>query len=140
MARNRSRVRSRASAAAGPPAKPQTQQAYFSPSWNRLPLEGVVAYMPTFHGSLPKPAQLPEMLDLARRLSKDFPHLRVDLYLAKGKIKVGELTLVPGNGKIRFVNPLADVTVGQLFRNPHLNLEDTFLGTSVQQGAVHAAE
>ena len=49
--------------------------------------------------SYPKPESLAEMVDIAKRLSKDFPYVRVDLYAIKEKIFFGELTFTP-NGNI----------------------------------------
>src|SRR5690606_5437831 len=39
-----------------------------------------------------KPKNFEEMIEIARILSKDFPHVRVDLYNIDGKIVFGELT------------------------------------------------
>ena len=51
-------------------------------------------------GSLyPKPECLAEMVDIAKRLSEDFPYVRVDLYAVQDKIFFGELTFTP-NGNI----------------------------------------
>lgn len=40
----------------------------------------------------PKPMQFETMKILARKLSSDIPHLRVDFYEVGGKVYVGELT------------------------------------------------
>lgn len=42
-----------------------------------------------------RPADLSEMLKIARRLSEDFEFVRVDLYDIDGKIRFGELTFSP---------------------------------------------
>ena len=49
-----------------------------------------------------KPELFDEMIDISKKLSKNIPHLRVDLYLCNGKIYVGELTFFhwSGFGKI----------------------------------------
>lgn len=39
-----------------------------------------------------KPVQFEKMVELAERISKGFPHLRIDFYEANGKIFVGEFT------------------------------------------------
>lgn len=41
---------------------------------------------------LPPPTQLKEMLEIARKLSKGIPHVRVDLYSIRGTIYFGEFT------------------------------------------------
>lgn len=43
-----------------------------------------------------KPAELDQLIDMARKLSKGFPMVRVDFYVDKGRIYVGELTFSPG--------------------------------------------
>lgn len=51
-----------------------------------------------------KPPQAEEMLSIAQRLAYNFPyHIRVDLYLAQGRIYVGELTFYDdaGYGEIK---------------------------------------
>ena len=50
----------------------------------------------------PAPAKLPRMLEMADRVAKDFPILRVDFYLAEGRIMIGELTHCPAAGYTRF--------------------------------------
>lgn len=47
---------------------------------------------------IPKPANLSEMLEVAARLSKAFPQVRVDLYNTNGKIYFGELTFTSYGG------------------------------------------
>lgn len=48
--------------------------------------------------TLPKPERMEEMFDIARKLSKDIPFVRVDLYCEQGKIYFGELTFFPQSG------------------------------------------
>lgn len=45
-----------------------------------------------------KPKNFDRMLEIARILSEDFPHVRVDLYNIDGKIYFGELTFYNGSG------------------------------------------
>lgn len=49
-----------------------------------------------------KPLVLDTMLEIARKLSQDFPFVRVDTYVVEDKVYVGELTWLPqgGTGKI----------------------------------------
>jgi len=51
---------------------------------------------------LPKPENLEQMLEIAGKLSKEFPILRVDLYNIKGKIYFGELTFTSLGGMMNF--------------------------------------
>lgn len=55
------------------------------------------------HGKiLTKPENLDKMLELAKKLSKGFPILRVDLYNIEGKIFFGELTFTSQGGMMDF--------------------------------------
>lgn len=48
--------------------------------------------------SIPKPACLNQMLDIASRLSQPFEEVRADFYVIKGKPVIGELTFTAGYG------------------------------------------
>lgn len=45
-----------------------------------------------------KPSTFDEMVDIARKLSKGIPFIRVDLYCINGKVYFSELTIYPGGG------------------------------------------
>lgn len=55
---------------------------------------------------------MPEMINLAERIGKDFPMVRVDLYDIRGKIVLSELTFTPGGGLIQFKPIQADKKLG----------------------------
>ncbi len=59
-----------------------------------------------------------EMLDLAQKLAADFYFLRVDLYLVKGKLFVGELTNYPTNCVIHFEPRHMDEVIGRMTEDP----------------------
>lgn len=50
------------------------------------------------HGEILKPLNYDLMIDYAKRLSSDFPFVRVDLYNVNGKIYISELTFFPTGG------------------------------------------
>ncbi|MDE7159354.1 MAG: hypothetical protein K2O24_00715 [Muribaculaceae bacterium] len=54
---------------------------------------------------LPRPKNLERMLEVAARLSKEFPILRVDLYNIDGKIYFGELTFTSLGGMMNYYTP-----------------------------------
>lgn len=49
-----------------------------------------------------KPGNFDEMINIAERLSEDFPHVRVDLYNIRGKIVFGELTFYSASGYVNY--------------------------------------
>lgn len=68
---------------------------FYDPSWNRVEL--TVKY-PAGRTPDPRPAQLEKMLEVARRLSRPFQSIRVDMYANDFMVKVGELTNCHGGG------------------------------------------
>lgn len=70
--------------------------------WNAHP-EYCVFTSEYRHGKLlPRPKNLEEMLDVARKLSVGFPILRVDMYNIDGRIYFGELTFTSQGGMMDF--------------------------------------
>ena len=65
-----------------------------------------------------KPAALEQMVEMARKFSQDFHHVRADLYYTHGKIYFGELTFAKGAGFGR-IEPLSfDVKMGGWLKLP----------------------
>ena len=51
---------------------------------------------------IPKPKNLEQMLEIAQKLSKPFPVVRVDLYNLDGRIVFGEMTFTSLGGLMNF--------------------------------------
>ncbi len=60
-----------------------------------------------------KPQEFTKMLYIAEKLSKDFPHVRVDLYNIRGKIYFGELTFYDASGYVDYGD--FDIVLGKNF-------------------------
>lgn len=84
---------------------------FYTTSWERV---NVTTDHEQFDTLYPKPSNLQEMLDVARKLSADFPFVRVDLYNVDGKIYFGELTFYPWTGYVQFTPDDFDYTLGKL--------------------------
>lgn len=65
-----------------------------------------------------KPSAWGEMLDISRRLSQGFCHVRVDLYYTHGKIYFGELTFTKSAGFGKIEPYEFDVKMGDWMRLP----------------------
>ena len=52
-----------------------------------------------------KPQNYDKMIEIAKRLSEDFPFVRVDLYNVEGRIIFGELTFYPASGYLEKIEP-----------------------------------
>ncbi len=63
-----------------------------------------------------RPVNLDKMLEIAKKLSKDFDYLRVDLYSIDDNVYIGELTHYPGSGVERFTPESLDFQFGQYFK------------------------
>lgn len=63
----------------------------------------------------PIPENYERMVEIARQLSSDFPHVRVDLYNVEGKIIFGELTFYDGSGYMSYDPDSFDIEMGRLF-------------------------
>ncbi|MDP3949104.1 ATP-grasp fold amidoligase family protein [Microbacterium sp.] len=63
------------------------------------------------------PSRLKDMLRIASQLASEFDFVRVDLYLVKGQIYFGELTVYPGGGLSRWPASL-DTELGSLWNLP----------------------
>ena len=73
--------------------------------------------------SIEKPDGLAEMLEVAKKLSADFPFVRVDLYWVNNKVYFGELTYYPWTGYVQFTPDQFDFTLGKQFVLPNQRLE-----------------
>ncbi len=73
---------------------------YYDMKWQKLPFAKKVHHL--VEGDIPKPENFEEMVEVVKKLSADFPFVRVDLYNLDGKIVFGEMTFYPGDGRIQF--------------------------------------
>ncbi len=79
-------------------------ECFYDRDWRKQPW--VMVYRP-YEGSIPRPANLAEMITVAERLSAGHPFLRVDLYDTCGRVVFGELTLFPHSGwNVRLPDPI----------------------------------
>lgn len=62
-----------------------------------------------------RPENLQDMLEIAAKLSEDFPFARIDLYSVKGNIYFGEITFYPWSGYMEFEPDEFDFVLGEKF-------------------------
>ncbi len=85
------------------------RQDLMTAAWERMP--GRTAYPPS--DTAPgRPAELAEMLAVAEQLSAGLDFIRIDLYLYKGAVKLGEITVYPNRGLHWFEPAALDVALG----------------------------
>ena len=68
----------------------------YTPDWKLI--DAFILYPNDPKHDIPAPEVLPQMLDIASRLSRGFPFVRIDLYVIKDKIYFGEFTFHHGGG------------------------------------------
>jgi hypothetical protein len=61
---------------------------------------------------------LDKMVEITKKLSKQFPFVRCDLYDCYGKVYFGELTFYPGKGIERFSPQKTDIDIGAMLSLP----------------------
>lgn len=65
-----------------------------------------------------KPIKFDEMVEVCRKLSKDIPFLRVDLYEINGQVYFSELTFSPCSGLMPFKEQRHDLEMGKMLNLP----------------------
>ena len=88
---------------------------YCDVNLQRLPFTSL---NPNSQGELKVPDELPQLISFAETLSAGIPHLRVDTYLADGKIYFGELTFFHNTGLGEFDPPEWDKILGDWITLP----------------------
>lgn len=88
---------------------------YFDRDFNHLEF---IQSHPMSDKPIAKPQNYDEMLNIAESLSKNIPHVRVDLYNCNGKILFGEMTFYHYGGMIKFHPEEWDYTFGSWLSLP----------------------
>lgn len=92
-----------------------TKFDFFDLNWNHLPFK---QGHPNTTRQIPCPKNFEKMIELASKLSKGFPHVRVDLYNCNGKIYFGEMTFYHYSGMVPFCPAEWDAKFGKLIKLP----------------------
>lgn len=89
---------------------------YYDMSFNLLPIH---RKWPNNALVLRRPTKFEEMINVARKLSKGIPHVRIDLYEVKGQIYLSEYTFYDWGGLIDFDNNEWNLKLGDWIKLPH---------------------
>lgn len=81
---------------------------FFTDEWTHLDMKRPGHRNP----DVERPEKLQEMLELAKKLSKDIPFVRTDFYTVHGKVYFGELTFYPASGLSSFFPKEYDEILG----------------------------
>ncbi|MEL5899099.1 ATP-grasp fold amidoligase family protein [Clostridium sporogenes] len=88
----------------------------YDPSWNLMPF-GRPNHLNS-NTTILKPKNFDKMVQLAEKLSRDIPFVRVDFYETNGRLYFGELTFYPGAGFEEFNPESYDYLLGSWIRLP----------------------
>ena len=88
----------------------------YDKDWHLIEME--IQYPKDASHVIPRPEKLEEMLQLARTLAKDIPHVRADFYSINGALYWGELTFCHGAGMEHFKPETWNEKLGKLIVLP----------------------
>lgn len=91
---------------------------FYDTEWTLMPFVGLNPKCKNGDTPQPKPINLDIMLDICKKLSKDIPFVRVDLYEINQHVYFGELTFFPASGFGRFTPSEWDKILGDLIVLP----------------------
>lgn len=94
----------------------QTKFDYYTCEWEHLTVKNHYA---NSSGELPRPAELEQILEMSRKLSEGFPHVRVDFYIEEGRIIFGEMTFFHFSGNQPFEPFQYDIDFGKYLTLPY---------------------
>lgn len=91
---------------------------FYDLDWNKMDVK--YGHHPNC-GKVPKPKHYEEMKVIARKLSKDFPFVRVDFFDTNEKLYMAELTFNPGGGFVPYYPESFNKKMGDMFILPYID-------------------
>ena len=93
---------------------------FYDMEWNLMPFVGLNPFIQLNNGSIPveKPGCLDTMIDICKKLNKDIPFTRTDLYIINNKPYFGEITFFPAAGIGKFTPDEWNYRLGDLIKLP----------------------
>ena len=99
--------------------KKNLKMSFYDLKWNKL---NYVYSFQRNNETAPKPKNLDLLIQLSEKLSKGFPHVRVDFYILNdGTIKFGEMTFTSYSGLCKWDPPEINLYLGNLIKLPSKN-------------------
>ena len=71
---------------------------FYDMQWVHMPFVGLNPIVKNGLNPVEKPGQLNTMIEICKKLAKNIPFVRIDLYLINNKIFFGEITFFPASG------------------------------------------
>lgn len=101
--------------------KEETKFDFYDMEFNHLPFENG---HPNSKKEIKKPKQFDKMIEISKKLSNGFPHVRIDLYEINGEIYFGEYTLYHWSGLKKYVPDKWDYIFGKEIELPKKDCRD----------------
>lgn len=98
----------------------KAEYMFYDQNWNFLPW--IKGDEKKKDPGLPRPENMAEMMEVAKKLSEDFIYARIDLYNINGKIYFGEITLSPNSGFYSGLTEKTDRLLGEKIHIPYWNV------------------
>lgn len=95
---------------------------FYDINWKHLPF--TYGGCPNSKKTIQKPKKFDKMVEIARKLAKPFPFVRVDFYEIGDKVMVGEMTFYSGGGLLQFEPREWDYKMGEFIELPEKMLEE----------------
>lgn len=90
------------------------KRAFYDMEWNRLSFTHAEHQMLT--SNIAKPEDYETMIDIAKKLSKNFKQVRIDLYCTNNHIYFGEMTFTNCSGAVLFFPDEYDLKLGNMWK------------------------
>lgn len=87
---------------------------YYDLNWNKINVQSGIHETE----ECVKPKHFEEMIEISKKLSKGFPHIRVDFFDTDEKLYLSELTLYSGGGYFKYNPESFNIQMGDLFILP----------------------
>lgn len=91
---------------------------FYNMNWEKMSIQQGA---PNSNNKIAKPINFELMVSIAKKISKNFPFARVDLYELNGEVYFGEITLYPASGFTPFNNKKYDYLFGEWLELPSKN-------------------
>lgn len=89
---------------------------FYDMEWNHMPFVGLNPVAQNGNEPVDKPLHLDKMASICRKLAKDIPFSRIDLYVINDKEYFGEITFFPASGMGVFKPSIWNKTLGDLIK------------------------
>lgn len=88
----------------------ENKKVTFDENWNKLDF---YTSLPIYDGEVKKPSQLKEIVNIAKKVSRNFKFVRVDFYItSENNILISEFTFTPATGTVNWVPESANKIIG----------------------------